>query len=610
MRKTKISREYRQHLLVCAGTGCVANHSFDVKEGLQTEIIKKGLQDEIQVITTGCQGFCERGPIVIVQPDGIFYQRIRKKDIPHLVEEHLLKGRPVKELMYVPSPKEAPVPRMMDIDFFKHQRLIVLRNRGRLDPENIDEYIGFNGYGALETALTKMTPEQIIKEVKNSGLRGRGGAGFPTGKKWELCRQEKGRQKYLICNGDEGDPGAFMDRSVLEADPHSVIEGLVIGARAIGAHQGFVYVRSEYPLAVKRLKIALHQARDYGLLGENILGTGFDFEIDVIQGAGAFVCGEETALIASIEGRVGRPRQRPPYPSEKGLWGKPTNINNVETWANVPMIIQRGAKWFSSIGTKTSKGTKIFSLVGKINNTGLVEVPMGITMREIIYDIGGGIPHGKEFKAVQTGGPSGGCIPKDMLDLPIDYESLTKAGSMMGSGGMIVMDEDTCMVDVARYFINFTQEESCGKCPPCRMGTKHMVQILDRITRGQGTDEDITMLETIAENVKLTSLCGLGQTAPNPVLTTLKYFRDEYIEHIKERRCPALVCQDLISYIIDPELCGGCTVCAKNCPNDAIHGEPKKVYKIDQKKCTKCGICITVCPPKFGAVKKVSPSLI
>ena len=609
MRKTKINREYRQHLLVCAGTGCVANHSFDVKEGLQTEIIKKGLQDEIQVITTGCQGFCERGPIVIVQPDGIFYQRIRKKDIPHLVEEHLLKGRPVKELMYVPSPKEAPVPRMMDIDFFKHQRLIVLRNRGRLDPENIDEYIGFNGYGALETALIKMTPEQIIKEIKNSGLRGRGGAGFPTGKKWELCRQEKGRQKYLICNGDEGDPGAFMDRSVLEADPHSVIEGLVIGARAIGAHQGFVYVRSEYPLAVKRLKIALGQARDYGLLGENILGTGFDFEIDVIQGAGAFVCGEETALIASIEGRVGRPRQRPPYPSEKGLWGKPTNINNVETWANVPMIIQRGAKWFSSIGTRTSKGTKIFSLVGKINNTGLVEVPMGITMREIIYDIGGGIPHGKEFKAVQTGGPSGGCIPKDMLDLPIDYESLTKAGSMMGSGGMIVMDEDTCMVDVARYFINFTQEESCGKCPPCRMGTKHMVQILDRITRGQGTDEDITMLETIAENVKLTSLCGLGQTAPNPVLTTLKYFRDEYIAHIKERRCPALVCQNLISYIIDPELCGGCTVCAKNCPNDAIHGEPKKVYKIDQKKCTKCGICITVCPPKFDAVKKVSPSL-
>ncbi|MDH4210404.1 MAG: NADH-quinone oxidoreductase subunit NuoF [candidate division WOR-3 bacterium] len=609
MRKTKSSREYRQHLLVCAGTGCVANHSFDIKEGLEKEIIEKGLQDEIQVITTGCQGFCERGPIVIVQPDGIFYQRIKKKEIPRLVEEHLLKGRPVKELMYVPSPEEAPVPRMMDIDFFKHQRLIVLRNRGRLDPENIEEYIGFNGYGALETALTKMTPEQIIREVKNSGLRGRGGAGFPTGKKWELCRQEKGREKYIICNGDEGDPGAFMDRSVLEADPHSVIEGLIIGARAIGAHKGFVYVRSEYPLAVKRLKIALRQAREYGLLGENILGTGFDFDIEVIQGAGAFVCGEETALIASIEGRVGRPRQRPPYPSEKGLWGKPTNINNVETWTNVPMIIQRGAKWFSSIGTKTSKGTKIFSLVGKINNTGLVEVPMGITMREIIYDIGGGIPQGKEFKAVQTGGPSGGCIPKNMLDLPIDYESLTRAGSMMGSGGMIVMDEDTCMVDVARYFINFTQEESCGKCPPCRMGTKHMVYILDRITRGQGTENDIQTLESIAENVKLSSLCGLGQTAPNPVLTTLKYFKDEYVAHIKEKRCPALVCQNLISYVIDPELCGGCTVCAKNCPNDAIDGEPKKVYRIDQEKCTKCGICITICPPKFNAVKKVSPSL-
>jgi len=609
MRQPRSNREYRQHLLVCAGTGCVANHSFDVKEGLEKEIVKKGLQDEIQVITTGCQGFCERGPIVIVQPDGIFYQRIKKKDIPHLVEEHLLKGRPVKELMYVPSPDEAPVPKMMDIDFFRHQRLIVLRNRGRLDPENIDEYIGFDGYGALETALTKMTPDQIINEVKNAGLRGRGGAGFPTGRKWELCRREKGREKYIICNGDEGDPGAFMDRSVLEADPHSVIEGLIIGARAIGAHKGFVYVRSEYPLAVKRLNIALRQAREYGLLGENILGTGFDFDIEVIQGAGAFVCGEETALIASVEGRVGRPRQRPPYPSEKGLWGKPTNINNVETWANVPMIIQRRAKWFASIGTKTSKGTKIFSLVGKINNTGLVEVPMGITMREIIYDIGGGIPQGKEFKAVQTGGPSGGCIPKEMLDLPIDYESLTKAGSMMGSGGMIVMDEDTCMVDVARYFINFTQEESCGKCPPCRMGTKHMVRILDRITQGKGTENDIQTLEEIAENVKLTSLCGLGQTAPNPVLTTLKYFRDEYVAHIKEKRCPALVCQNLISYMIDPELCGGCTVCAKNCPNDAIHGEPKQIYKIDQAKCTKCGICITVCPPKFNAVKKVSPSL-
>ncbi len=609
MRKRKTSREYRQHLLVCAGTGCVANHSFEVKEELEKEIIRKNLQDEIQVITTGCQGFCERGPIVIVQPDGIFYQRIQKKDIPHLVEEHLLKGRPVKELMYIPAPEEKPVPKMMDIDFFKHQRLIILRNRGRLDPENIEEYIGFDGYKALEIALTHMQPEAIIKEVKRSGLRGRGGAGFPTGKKWELCRKQPGRIKYLICNGDEGDPGAFMDRSVLEADPHSVIEGMTIGARAIGAHQGFVYVRSEYPLAVKRLKIALEQAEAYGLLGDDILGTGFNFHIEVVQGAGAFVCGEETALIASIEGRVGRPRQRPPYPSEQGLWKKPTNINNVETWANVPMIILRGAKWFASIGTETSKGTKIFSLVGKINNTGLVEVPMGITMREIIYDIGGGIPQGKEFKAVQTGGPSGGCIPKSLLDLPIDYESLTQAGSMMGSGGMIVMDEDTCMVDVARYFLNFTQEESCGKCPPCRMGTKHMVYILDRITSGHGEEGDIELLESIAKNVELASLCGLGQTAPNPVLTTLRYFRDEYLAHIREKRCPALVCKALISYFIDPQLCGGCTVCAKNCPSNAISGEPKKVYTIDRTKCTKCGICITVCPPKFNAVKKVSPEI-
>jgi NADP-reducing hydrogenase subunit HndC len=609
MSKQKTKREYRQHLLVCAGTGCVANHSFEIREELEKEITRRGLQDEIQVITTGCQGFCERGPIVIVQPDGIFYQRIEKKNIPHLVEEHLLKGRPVKDLMYVPAPEEKPVPKMMEIDFFKHQRLIILRNRGRLDPENIEEYIGFDGYKALEIALTQMKPGQIIQEIKRSGLRGRGGAGFPTGKKWELCRNEPGKIKYLICNGDEGDPGAFMDRSVLEADPHSVIEGLTIGAKAIGAHRGFVYVRSEYPLAVKRLKIALQQAEAYGLLGNDILGTGFDFNIEVVQGAGAFVCGEETALIASIEGRVGRPRQRPPYPSESGLWRKPTNINNVETWANVPMIILRGAKWFSSIGTRTSKGTKIFSLVGKINNTGLVEVPMGITMREIIYDIGGGIPQGKKFKAVQTGGPSGGCIPNSLLDLSIDYESLTKAGSMMGSGGMIVMDEDTCMVDVARYFLNFTQEESCGKCPPCRLGTKHMVYILDRFINGTGKEEDIELLENIAQNVELSSLCGLGQTAPNPVLTTLRYFREEYLAHIREKRCPALVCKSLISFVIDPQRCGGCTVCAKSCPSNAISGEPKKVYTIDQEKCTKCGICITVCPPKFNAVKKVSPAI-
>ncbi|MGB3342244.1 MAG: NADH-quinone oxidoreductase subunit NuoF [bacterium] len=607
MKKKTANKESRLHLLVCAGTGCVANHSFDVKEELEKEITRQGLHDEISVFSTGCQGFCERGPIVIVQPDGIFYQRVRKNDIPFLVEEHLLKGRPVKSLMYEPGPEKLPIPKMNDIGFFKHQRLIVLRNRGRLDPENIDEYIGFEGYHALEKALTQMTPAQIIAEVKTAGLRGRGGAGFKTGLKWELCRKSPGRVKYIVCNGDEGDPGAFMDRSVLEADPHSVIEGMIIGAKAIGAQKGFIYVRSEYPLAVKRVKIAIKQAQKYGILGDGILGTNFSFSIDVIQGAGAFVCGEETALMASIQGKVGRPHPRPPYPVEKGLWGKPTNINNVETWANVPMIILRGAKWFSSIGTKGSKGTKIFSLVGKINNTGLVEVPMGITLREIIFDIGGGIPGDKKFKAVQTGGPSGGCIPHDLLDLPIDYESLTEVGSMMGSGGMIVMDENICMVDVARYFLNFTQQESCGKCPSCRLGTKQMVEILDRITEGKGEKGDIEFLEEVGTNTKLSSLCGLGQTAANPVLTTLKYFRKEYELHISEKRCPALVCKKLISFVIDPDKCGGCTICAKKCPSNAITGEPKKVHTIDQAICSKCGICITVCPEKFKAVRKVSP---
>uniref|UniRef100_A0A7C6AG61 NADH-quinone oxidoreductase subunit NuoF n=1 Tax=candidate division WOR-3 bacterium TaxID=2052148 RepID=A0A7C6AG61_UNCW3 len=600
---------FRLDLLVCAGTGCVSNRSFLVKEALEKEIAKRGLQNEVRVIATGCQGFCERGPIVIAQPDAIFYQRVTEEDVPYLVEEHLIKGRPAKKLMYVPEKEALPVPKMSDIGFFKHQRLIVLRNRGRLDPENIEEYIAFDGYQALQKVLTSMKPEQVIEEIKKSGLRGRGGAGFPTGRKWELCRSAEGHPKYIICNGDEGDPGAFMDRSVLEADPHSVIEGMLIGAYAIGAQKGFIYVRKEYPLAVKRVEIALKQALEYGLLGEDILGTGFNFNIDVVQGAGAFVCGEETALMAGIEGRVGRPRTRPPYPVENGLWGKPTNINNVETWANVPVIILRGAEWFSSIGTEKSKGTKIFSLVGKINNTGLVEVPMGITLREIIYEIGGGIPNNKAFKAVQTGGPSGGCIPKEHLGLPIDYESLTAVGSMMGSGGMIVMDEDTCMVDVARYFLNFTQQESCGKCVPCRLGTKQMVEILNRICEGNGRDGDIELLEAIGKNVKLASLCGLGQTAPNPVLTTIKYFKDEYIAHIKEKKCPALVCKALISYVIDPDLCTGCVACAKNCPTKAITGEPKKVHKIDQSKCIKCGICLSVCPPKFNAVKKVSPAI-
>ena len=512
---------HRLHLLVCAGTGCVACGSFNIKEELEQEIARQGLQDEVKVVTTGCQGFCERGPIVIAQPDGIFYQRVAKKDIPFLVTEHGLKGRPVKKLMYVPSRKEPPVSKMMDIGFFKHQRLIVLKNRGRLDPENIDEYIGFDGYQALEKALTEMEPEEIIAEVKNSGLRGRGGAGFPTGVKWELCRKSPGNTKYIVCNGDEGDPGAFMDRSVLEADPHSILEGMIIGATAMGVEKGFIYVRSEYPLALGRLRIAIKQAEEYGLLGKNILGTGINFTLDVIPGAGAFVCGEETALLASIEGRVGRPQTRPPYPAKKGLWGKPTCINNVETWANIPHIILRGSDWFSSIGTENSKGTKIFSLVGKINNTGLVEVPMGITLREIIYEIGGGTPKGKKFKAVQTGGPSGGCIPEELLDLPIDYDSLTEAGSIMGSGGMIVMDDDTCMVDLARYFLNFTVEESCGKCTPCRVGTRHMVEILEKICNGSGKKGDLEKLEFLAKTVKSTSLCGLGQQLQIPFLPPL-----------------------------------------------------------------------------------------
>lgn len=602
-------KAYRLHLLVCAGTGCVACGSFEIKNALEQEITKRGLQNEITVISTGCNGFCERGPIVVVQPDGIFYQRLKIDDIPHLVEEHFLKGRPVKKLMYVPPKEKEPIPKMSDIGFFKHQRLIVLKNRGRIDPENIEEYIAFDGYKALEKALNEMTAEQIIKEIIDSGLRGRGGAGFPTGLKWERCRNIPGHRKYIICNGDEGDPGAFMDRSVLEADPHAVIEGMIIGAKAMGAQKGYIYVRSEYPLAVKRVNIAIEQAEKYGLLGNDILGTGFDFFLEVVRGAGAFVCGEETALMASIEGRVGRPRPRPPYPVEKGLWGRPTNINNVETWANVPQIILKGAKRFSEIGTETSKGTKIFSLVGKINNTGLVEVPMGITLRDIIYEIGGGIPMNKEFKAAQTGGPSGGCIPKEHLALPVDYESLAQVGSMMGSGGMIVLDEETCMVDVAKYFLNFTQQESCGKCPPCRLGTKQMCQILERITEGRAEEGNIKLLETIGNNVKLTSLCGLGQTAPNPVLTTIRYFREEYLAHIKDKRCPALVCKSLISFIIEPDLCGGCTICAKDCPSNAISGKPKEIHIITQDKCIKCGVCLTVCPPKFNAVKKVSPAV-
>lgn len=601
-------KTYRVHLMVCAGTACVSNNSFEIKKALETEIKKQGLESEVLVVTTGCNGFCERGPLLVVQPGNIFYQQLTLKDIPHLVEEHFLKGRPVEKLMYKPSKEKSAVPVLSDIDFFKKQVLIALRNRGLIDPEKIEEYIARDGYKALAKALTEMKSEEIISEIQVAGLRGRGGAGFPTGMKWEFVKKASGPNgghKYIVCNGDEGDPGAFMDRSILEADPHAVIEGMVIGAKAIGATEGFVYVRNEYPLAVKRLNMALESAREYGLLGKDILGTGFDFDIRVTRGAGAFVCGEETALLASVEGRLGEPRPRPPYPAEKGLWGYPTLINNVETWANVASIINRGAKWFSSIGTKTSKGTKVFSLVGKINNTGLVEVPMGITLREIIYDIGGGIPDGKEFKAVQTGGPSGGCIPKEQIDLPIDYESLSEAGSMMGSGGMVVMDEDTCMVDVARYFLAFTQDESCGKCTPCREGTKAMLDILTRITKGEGTHEDIDLLEQLATAISDSALCGLGKTAPNPVLTTLKYFRDEYEAHIKDKKCPAHVCRDLNVYSIDKNTCvevgHGCDLCRRNCASDAIIGEKNQAHEVIQDKCIKCGVCFDVC--KFGAVK-------
>jgi len=596
----------RIELMVCAGTGCVASGAFNIKEALEKEIEAKGLQDEVSVVTTGCNGFCGQGPLMVVMPEKIFYGWLKVDDIPLLVEEHLLKGRPVSKLMFKPPEKKEPVPLISDIPFFKKQMLLVLRNKGIIDPEKIWDYIARDGYSGLIKALMKMKPEEVIEEVKNAGLRGRGGAGFPTGIKWKTCREQENPIKYLIGNCDEGDPGAYMDRSLLESDPHSLIEGMIIAAYAIGAVKGFLYIRTEYPLAIKRMKIALDQAREHGLLGDKILDSDFSFDIEIREGSGAFVCGEETSLIHSIEGKSPEPRQRPPFPAQSGLWGCPTVINNVETLANVPVIVNRGSAWYSSIGTQNSKGTKIFSLVGKINNTGLIEVPMGITLREIIYEIGEGIPGNKKFKAVQTGGPSGGCIPSSLIDLPIDYDSLKEAGSIMGSGGMIVMDEDTCMVDVAKFFIQFTNDESCGKCATCRDGSDALLEVLTRITKGEGREGDIEFLEELSAAIKDASMCGLGTTLPNPVLSTLRYFKDEYIAHIREKRCPALACKDLIKYYIQPDKCVGCRLCLKNCPAEAIKGLAKHVHIIDQAKCTKCGTCLEVCPAKVSAVIKVS----
>jgi len=593
--------QYRANLLICAGTGCVASGSLKVKAALEEELKKHNLQNEIKIVLTGCNGFCAQGPIMVVYPEGIFYQGLKPDHIPFLVEEHFLKGRPVKDLMYTPPAEKAPVPVMKDIPFFNLQVLRALRNRGLIDAEKIDEYIARDGYLAEAKALLEMTSEEIIQEVKTSGLRGRGGAGFPTGLKWEFCYKAKGDVKYILCNGDEGDPGAFMDRSVLEADPHAVLEGMVIGAKAIGAHQGYIYVRAEYPLAVKRLKIAIAQAREYGLLGKNILNSGFDFDIEIYQGAGAFVCGEETALMRSIEGKRGMPRPRPPFPAHKGLWDKPTVLNNVETFANIPQIILNGGEWYASLGTEKSKGTKVFALTGAINNIGLVEVPMGIPLRKIIYDIGGGIKNNRKFKAVQMGGPSGGCIPESLIDIPVDYESITQTGAIMGSGGMVVMDETTCMVGIAKFFLEFTQDESCGKCVPCRVGTKVMLDKLEDICAGRGKEGDIELLEDLAQDIKNTSLCGLGQTAPNPVLTTIKYFRDEYEAHIKEKRCPAHSCLPLLKFEVIPELCKKCGQCAKLCPVGAIIWEKRKVPVIDKEKCIRCKTCITNC--RFMAIE-------
>ena len=597
--------EQHKNILVCAGTGCTAGDSAILIKKLNEKLEEAGLAEEVKVVKTGCFGFCQKGPIVAVYPDRVYYTHVKPDDAERIVNDHVIGGHVIKELQMFDTDRKTGE-KVYDIDkigFYEKQQRIALRNCGRINPENIYEYIGIDGYEALYRVLTEKTPQEVIDIVKASGLRGRGGAGFPTGLKWQFEKDQPGDEKYVICNADEGDPGAFMDRSILEGDPHAILEGMAIMAYAVGAHQGYVYIRAEYPIAVNRLRIAIREAKELGLLGENIFGTGFNFDIEIRLGAGAFVCGEETALIASIMGKRGMPSPKPPFPAVSGVWQKPTSINNVETIANITQIILNGAEWYAAMGMGKSKGTKVFALGGKINNTGLVEIPMGTTLREIIYDIGGGCPEGKKFKAVQTGGPSGGCLTEKELDTPITYENLVAAGSMMGSGGMIVLDEDNCMVDVAKFYMEFICDESCGKCTPCRIGTKRLLEMLTKITEGNGTMEMLDEMEELCNEVRDGALCGLGQTAPNPILSTLRYFRDEYEAHILEKRCPAHVCKKLLTYVINPDKCKCCSLCARNCPADAITGKPgKEVYKIDAEKCIKCGLCITNC--KFGAVER------